>query len=345
MRWLYLYLPGSPRQSALERRLAARVDRETSHRMEFWDWGAEHGIDFNPGPAWTEAHRGRLTAFHQELRRRCAEVDAVLIAQTGAVPPDLMAELPCRVVYNTADDPDASATCSFPYLQAAEVVAHAGTRFSAGRSLAEELRARGARHTVFFPLGFHEEEFPALVDVEAQLAHRPLPLVYVGHLKRGKLERLMRRVPALRVHSHSLRWKHHLYLLATAGRWVRPWTRPLAELYHQCQVGINIHFTHGPSNARSYQLCAAGVAQVMDCPEGIPQLYRPGVEVLGYADLAEAEAHIHRLLEDRDLRVHMALAGYRAAWERYPRFRTLCSVLDQVAGLESRSAARTGEAG
>jgi hypothetical protein len=331
MKWLYVYLPGSPHQSALERRLVERITRETAHQVEFWDWGVDFGVDFNPSPDWAEQHREFLRPFHELLLSRAADFDAILIAQTGAVPPDVMASLPGLVVYNTADDPDSSPTCSFPYLQAAHIIAHAGTRYDDHNTMAEEFRQRGARRTLFFPLGFHEEEFPPIDEIEENLARRQIPIVYVGHLKRGKLETLMRAFPDMRVHSHSLKWKHHLYLLATTGRIVRAWTESLASLYHNCQVGINIHYTHGPSNVRSYQLCASGVAQVMDCPLGVPQLYKPSTEVLTFSTLEEAAGQIRGLLADQDLRIHVARAGYQAAHARFTRFRTFTNLLDQAA--------------
>lgn len=330
MNVLYVYQPGNPFTAGLERRLVERVNRETGHRIEFWDWGPEHGFAFNPSPAWTERQGGDLRAFHEALLRRCAGRDAVLIAQTGAVPPELMARLGPLTVYNTADDPESSATCSLPYLQAADLVAHAGVSWDAATRLGEALRARGARRTAFFPLGFYDEQFPALAEFDAVFARRDVPLVYVGHLKRGKLDPLMRRFPRMRVHSHSQKWKHRLYLLLMTRRVVQPYRGELADLYSRCQVGLNIHFGYGPSNTRCYQLCATGVAQVLDCPEGAAELYRPGEEVLVYQGLEQAVDRIETLLADEQARYRLSRAGYEAARARFNRFDTFCALLDHL---------------
>jgi len=49
-------------------------------------------------------------------------------------------------------------------------------------------------------------------------------------------------------------------------------------------------------------LCANGVAQVIDCEEGINDIYEPEKEVLSYKKQSEAIIQIERLLLDDDLR-------------------------------------------
>ena len=337
MKVLYAYQPGNPRFIELERNLVARINAETEFQVDLWDWGTEFNISRNPDAAFTQAHPDVMRPFHEALRRRSREVDAVLIAQTGGVPPELMASLETLVIYNTADDPDSSSTCSFPYLQAADVIAHAGVSFDATTTMGDALRRRGARRALFFPLGFYEEHFPPLQDFDATFARRDIPLVYIGHLKRGKLERLMRRHPEMVVHANSLKWKHKLYLLLTTGRLIHPYEGHLFPLYQRCQVGINLHITYGPSNIRCYQLPACGVAQVLDCPEGADQLYRSGEEVLVYHSLEEAEEQIQALRQDEALRYRIARNGYQRAREDYDRRRTFERLLRDVqTGLGSR---------
>ncbi|NMC62403.1 MAG: glycosyltransferase [SAR324 cluster bacterium] len=330
MKVLYVYQPAAPYLLSLEQRLITRISKETRHKVELWNWAKEYGISSNPMPDWAEQNRAQLADFHKELKKRAAEVDCVLIAQTGAIPPDIMSELPARVVYNTADDPDSSTTSSFPYLKSADIIAHAGVNFNATTRMGDEFKKRGAKRTILFPIGFYEEQFPTINDLEEQNARRDIDLVYIGHLKRGRLDEILRRYPQMVVHGRSLKLKHKLWLLVHGKRWVGPYNGNLAELYARTKVGINIHFSYGPSNTRCYQLNACGVAQVLDCPEGSSEFYQHGKEVMIYSNMKEAAQQIDELLKNDELRNRIALNGYHAARARFTRFRTFSRLLDEV---------------
>ena len=304
-----------------ERRLVESLNRtEPRMHIDLWDWTSEMGLPSNPSLPWARDHRAELEPFYAKLFQRARLADVVLISQTGGILPEVMAEIPRgTVVYVTADDPDSSATCSFPFLQSADVIAHVGVNFNARQRIGDVFLERGAKRCIHFPIGFYEEMFPPIPNVEEQLALRPYDLVYLGHVKRGKLENIMRAFPRMIVHSRTLRLKHRLYLLAHTGRWITPFMGDVAELYRNCKIGINMHFTYGPSNARCYQLAACGVAQVMDCPEGVGAIFEPGKEVLSYASPDEAIAQIRLLEGNQTLCRTIALNGYRKAWSCYNR--------------------------
>ncbi|KKN29978.1 hypothetical protein LCGC14_0838670 [marine sediment metagenome] len=330
MRVLYVYA-GLHWWRGYEKRLVDSINEAgTGIAIEFWDWTREYGVPGNPSLKWASEHRELLRPFYRALNERAKNADVVMISPGGGVVPDIMAEIAATVVYCTTDDPDSSHTCSFPFLEAADVIAHAGVNFDGERRISDVFLERGAKRTVFFPIGFYEERFPAIEDFDEQFARRDIDLVYVGHLKRGKLETVMNRYRGMTVHSRSLKLKHNVYVFAKTRRWIRPFRGDLCALYARSKVGINMHFTFGPCNGRSYQLNAAGVAQVIDCPEGISEIYEPNSEVMVYANMEEAVEMIDALLSDDSARYQISRSGYERARREYNSKHLLIQMLREV---------------
>jgi len=328
LRVLYVYAGAGSPVLQYERQLAAEItSSQPDIDIDFWDWTGDMRLPANPTFAWAKANTDTLRPFYKRLKQRASNADVTLISQTGGILPDEMSELPGTVVYNTADDPDSSDTCSFPFLKAADVIAHAGVNFDAGRTIAEVFIERGAKRCVHFPIGFYDELFPRIEDFDAQFDKRDVELVYIGHLKRGKLEPLMRHFRKMVVHSRSLGLKHKLYIFAKTAKWVTPYRKDLGALYRRSQVGVNLHFSYGPSNARCYQLPACGVAQVADCSEGMGQIYEKGKEVIVYSKPAEAIECIEKLLADTRFRYNVAKDGYVRARGDYNRRDVLVRML------------------
>lgn len=77
-------------------------------------------------------------------------------------------------------------------------------------------------------------------------------------------------------------------------------------------------------------MCANGVAQVIDCEEGINDIYEPEKEVLSYKKQSEAIIQIERLLLDDDLRYFISLNGYNKARNTYSRKQLLVNMFDNL---------------
>ena len=131
---------------------------------------------------------------------KAKSVDMVFIAQTGGVLPEIMSELPAVVVYNTADDPESSPICSFPFLKSADVIVHAGVNFDAKTRMGDEFLKRGAKRCIFMPIGFYDEMFPEIESFDRQFIKRDIPIIYVGVPKYGKFGRIMRYFKIGRAH-------------------------------------------------------------------------------------------------------------------------------------------------
>lgn len=326
MKVLYVYL-GRRWWWGYEERLVESINTmEADIHIDFLNVIKEYELPFFPTLELSHKNRVKLLPFYKELKKRAQIVDIVLICGR-AVPPELMADLPALVVFRTTDDPDSSETRSFPFLKAADVVAHAGVNYDSKRRLSEVFLQRGAKRCVFWPIGFLEERFPEIEDFDTQFKRRDIDLVYVGHLKQGKLEKIMNRYKGMTVYSRSLKLKHKVYAFVKTGRWIRPFTGDLGKLYMRAKIGINMHFTYGPCNARCHDLNAAGVAQVIDCPEGISEIYEPSKEVLVYANIEEAIEKIDLLLSDDSIRYRISKAGYERARAEYSAKDTFVKML------------------
>lgn len=168
-----------------ERAVASVNSAQKNVQIEFWNWLKEYGFVHNPSLVWANENRDKLMPFYKKLKQKAKQYDVVLIHQTGGILPEVMADIPSVVVYSSTDDPDSSETCSFPFLDAADIVAHAAVNYDRETRLSDVFLKRGAKRCIFWPIGFYEEMFPSLEDFDSRFKKRDIDLIYVGHLKRG----------------------------------------------------------------------------------------------------------------------------------------------------------------
>lgn len=330
---LYLYFGSASPVTKFEKNVIDQINNEyTNYSIEFWDWTSEIGLKFNPSLNWTYRHLNFMADFHKKVIDKSKDFDYVFIAQTGGVIPEVMDKITSRIIYNTADDPESSNTCSFPFLEHADFIVHAGVSYDKNRKIGQVFKELGAKNTYFMPIGFYEEMYPAISNFDQQFKNRIIPLVFVGAPKIGKLEHIIRYFKN-NVHiycrKNSAKLSKIYYYIATNKK-INEYEGKLTDLYGIAQVGINVHYSFGPSNVRSYQLCANGVAQVIDCEEGINDIYEPEKEVLSYKKQSEAIIQIERLLLDDDLRYFISLNGYNKARNTYSRKQLLVNMFDNL---------------
>ena len=65
--------------------------------------------------------------------------------------PEIISKLKPLTIFNTADDPDSSEICSFPFLEVFDIIVHAGVMFNNETTISEEFKKRGAKKTYFMP--------------------------------------------------------------------------------------------------------------------------------------------------------------------------------------------------
>ena len=335
MKILYLYPGASSPVTILEKKLVANInsDRKNPFEIKFWDWTTEYNFLANPSIDWSLSNKDYLLDFYKKLLLTSKEYDVTLISQTGGIIPEVMNEIKSYVIFSTADDPNASEKCSFPFLKSADLIVHAGVNYNATTRMGVEFKNRGAKRTYFMPIGFYEEMFPLIKNFDQMFYKRDIPLIYVGRPKRGRIEKFARNFgKKLRIYNRKLDLKNKVYFWIFTGRhWILPFTGKLHELYQRCQIGINIHESpFGPSNVRCYQLNCAGVAQIMDCPEGNHKIYVPSKEILSYSSQDEAISKTKLLLKDEKLRYNISKRGYDRARSCYNRKDLLIALFNKI---------------
>ncbi len=332
MKVLYLYPGSSSPVAHFEKRLIETINAENpTIKIDYWDWTTQYLLGKNPDLEWTNQNKDKMYEFYKELKRRSEDFDVVFIAQTGGILPELISELKPLTVYNTADDPESSHKCSFPFLKSADVILHAGVNYDLDTKMGVEFQRRGARRCYLFPIGFYDEMFPEIKDFDDQFHKRDIQLIHVGYPKQGKLEKVFRHFGhQVNVHCRRLNYKHKIYWLLFGRKWISPFSGDLASLYRRCQVGINTHYTFGPSNVRTYQLNSSGVAQVLDCSEGRDEIFCTGKEIVGYDTVSEAIQQIELLIMDDEKRYKIAKSGYDRCRNDYNRKNPMVKMLKSL---------------
>lgn len=330
---LYLYFGASSPVTKYERITIDKINSKNEDiYVEFWDWTTEFGFCFNPSIDWAYKNQKLLKPFYDRLYLKVKSFDCLFIAQTGGLIPEFLEKLNIKKVFNTADDPESSKKCSFPFVEVVDLVVHAGVNFNKEQKIGEVLKSMGAKETYFMPIGFYDEMFPELYDFDKAFDLRDIPVVFVGAPKIGKLERIFNSYKGdCKVYCRASTAKlSKLYYWVVTGKRILPFNGSLNDLYRNAQIGINVHYSFGPSNVRTYQLCAAGVAQVIDCSEGIGDIYVPGEEVLTYSTQSDAIEHIKQLLVDRDLRYRISKRGYTRTRKEYEREKLLSDLFKYI---------------
>ena len=91
-----------------------------------------------------------------------------------------------------------------------------------------------------------------------------------------------------------------------------------------------MHLSFGPSNLRTFELMANGVAQVIDCKHGIDEWFDIGKDLLAYEDTKEAIELMDKLLKNDDYRKEIAYNGARKVREKYTFTKTFDEMLKKI---------------
>lgn len=331
MNILYLYFGSASPVAKYEKILLHEISLKTEYKIDYWDWTGDLGLKYNPSEKWTKKNYKVFKSFYQELLIRSKRYDVVFIAQTEGILPEILDQIKTYKVYNTADDPDSSEHCSFPFVRHVDLIVHAGVNFDENTKINEMLLRKGAKSTYFMPIGFYDKMMPAIPNFDKQFNLRDIKLLYVGFPKVNKILPLVKYFGKnLEIFCRQLSPRRKLFWLVFGRKWIKPFEGSLVELYWRTQVGINCHHSFGPSNVRSYQLNATGVAQVLDCPEGNNVIYHDKEEILSYSSIDQAIANIELLINDSDLRYYISSQGYKKARGSYNREKLLIDLFDSI---------------
>lgn len=269
---------------------------------------AEH-LSFVPFPVlnrmWKQRHQG-LMGLYDALGKAINDCDIFVHYNGAMIHPDFLAQFSQLKVYHCADDPDASSVLSKPVAPYYDVCAISNP------ACIDMYKSWGCKNVFFWPLGaFHYVD-----GVHSELATRAVrdvPVSFVGSKLGipsvrfvGKYLGLYRKKRLMQMMERSLP-----ELVAYGSGWSNGMIEDEAvpTLYSRSRIGLNVHNSIGPVNARLYDLAAFGVLQVCDSKANLSLVFEEGKEIVGYETADQCVDLVRHYLAHPDEASEIAAAG------------------------------------
>jgi hypothetical protein len=232
------------------------------------------------------------------------------------------------------DDPHTTYSYGLPFSWAFDAATYITPSYSEDYSMAEILKCSGFNDVKWVPHCVTNLNQPkwSQQELESQLYNRNGKAIYVGSYYSGKQDRLSKLKLAfgnkLDIYGYyplggysfgvfsCLSGIPSMYRVKTISDNYRE------AIYDEYAVGINLHLST-PSletgNARLYELAYRGVAQVVDTSpvSRVGEIFEPTKEILTYENIDECVEKVNMLLNDKDLRISLALNAYSKACKNY----------------------------
>jgi glycosyltransferase involved in cell wall biosynthesis len=232
------------------------------------------------------------------------------------------------------DDPHLTYNYGFPFLWAFDCATFVSPSYSSDYSMEEILHLAGANHVKWVPHCISNINSPIYneIDILKNLDNRINKVVYVGNYYKSKTDRLIQLKKSLK-NSFDIYGKYplngYLYPLLSILKGELNFKRiktlsnsEREDIYSKYAIGINMHLST-PSmetgNARLYELAYRGVSQVVDSSiySAVDQIFSPENEILTYENIEECLSQTNRLLNDKDLRIKLAMNAFKKAKQEY----------------------------
>ncbi len=232
------------------------------------------------------------------------------------------------------DDPHQTYNYGLPFSWVFDCATYISPSYSADFTMSEILKHAGFKKTKWVPHCASNSIEPPYLEEELknQLKTRNGKVIYVGGFYLSKNKRLTNLKRALGKNfdiygRYPLKGNMLTLLSFLDGKpllyRVRSISAQQKELfYSQYSIGLNMHLST-PSvevgNARLYELAYRGVAQVVDYSSIslLKNIFEPEKEVLVYTNMKDCLDQLHRLKNNDDLRMEIALNAYKKAIEHY----------------------------
>jgi len=284
----------------------------------------------------------KLLNLYENIKRLAVTHDIFAVDYYNVYHPDFIQSLKnIYTVLVSGDDPDSSDYCSKPYVKAFDHSFAMGVNFDKDTKITEKFLEWGTKKADFWPYGVREDMYnPQLTKEDIFNKEKDIDLVFVGNPYGKKVDRLLKikkAFPRMKIYGRGWNWRifarsKNKISTFLSGFW---WTKEipndkLVPLFQRSKIGINIHFSFGPSNVRTYQLPANGVMQVCDCKEGLGQVFEIGKEVVVYESINEAIGLIRYYLEHDEERKKIAAAGFKRVMRDYKRLTTFADAIEKI---------------
>ena len=280
-----------------------------------------------------------LISLYREIESR-ASLDSVMWIRHGSLfHPDFINSLRVKAkVLLTTDDPEGSYLDTFPYCRFYDLTIHAAVYYSDKVRMREKLREWGAMNTYWMPLGVYSWRYNANMTIREIIdLPKEIDILFVGagySIKRDFIIGLKKHFGRrMKIYGH---WggKRGFVGRAFKGEGL-DYIRPLDEkdfvsTHLKSLIGINRHFSYGPSNQRQFILPANGVLQVTDLPGQTCDVFDIGREVLCYEDLASAILLCEYYLTHEKDRREVAINAYTRTMRDYVFTKNLSGAIDYL---------------
>ncbi len=289
--------------------------------------------------------RSLIRSYHNKLQDYIMgnNYDIFIVQQNLPIHPDFILNLKMRGVktaFWTGDDPESSYLYTVPYVHAYDFVFCYGVQYDQCNKVTDKLYQWGAKKAKNVPFGCLDFRTRNMEFDCHQYKNRNIDIIYIGNEYIEKNDRLFELKSRFsdKFLIHGKRWggrKGVLRRVIRNGIFLNP--KPVSEanlpnIYADSKVGINFHMSYGPSNVRFFELCANGVMQITDNPEGTNYFLKEGSEVVTYRDFNECSALIDYYLNNDDERIRIAEAGRLRVVNNYLHSNMLVSIFNYMRG-------------
>ena len=253
----------------------------------------------------------RLISLYNKLEPLLKSHNILLHFGGTLIHPDFLNKFNLIKIYHCADDPDASEILSRPVAQSYDICAISNP------SVINMYKNWGCKNVYFWPLGgFYFGENISLMNFDK----RKNKLCFVGSKYGVPKVRYLTHIPILK--NLDILWNKKSFFkslekiypdIKSFGPYWKNGYLPhkdVSNLYNNSKIGINLHNSLGPINARLYDLPAHGVLQICDNKDKLFQVFEPGKEIVGYNSLEEAEYLINYYLKEIDEAKEISYSGY-----------------------------------
>ncbi len=311
--------------------------REESARRQGYDLPTFAMSDVYPYTIFPRLHKrwrkrdAELMKFYDVLGEKIDQCDVFIHYNGINIHPEFLDQFKCLNIYHCADDPDASKNVSKPVAHAYDICAISNP------ACMDMYREWGCEKVMFWPIGaYHYVDSLESSEIELEARERDIPISFVGTKFGVTRVRYLHRIPLLNKMS-ALYYKKAFFekiekefpaMHAYGAQWERGYIddSDVPDLYRRSQLGINVHNSLGPVNARLYDLAAFEVCQVCDNKDNLHHVFEPGSEIVGFDSREECIELMHYYLDHPEEARAIGLAARRrylhdytidALWARF----------------------------
>lgn len=268
-----------------------------------------------------------LMKFYDDIGSHIDECDVFIHFNGVNIHPEFLAQFNCVKIYHCADDPDASKNISKPVAGGYDICAISNP------ACMNMYKEWGCDKVIFWPIGsFHHIDHSEDTAKEGENIQRDIPIAFVGSKYGVTRFRYVHKVPLLNKMS-AMYYKKSFFenierefpnIRAYGSMWSNGYIDDdkIVNLYRRSQLGINVHNSLGPVNARLYDLAAFGVCQICDNKNNLHHVFELGKEIVGFESREECIDLLHYYLKHPE----EARAIGEAARQRYLRDYTIDAI-------------------